>query len=370
MLAKGFSQNNQEISYIAPTYQQARDIAWTMLKREVRPIMVKANESRLAITIRTQEGGESTIDLRGWESIETMRGVRRDFLVVDEVAMMRNFWENWHEVLRPTLTDSKGDGLFISTPKGFNHFYDLYNTIDEDFSSFHFTTYDNPHIPKEEVDKAAEEIPEDRFAQEYMADFRKTEGLVYKEFQRKQHVVDKLPPAFNTVIGGVDFGYTNPWAGLVIGVDKDAAAWVICEEYATGKTNTEIVEKCKIFQNNYKINQWYPDPAEPDRIEEMKRAGLNCREVNKSVVPGIDHIRELLKTKRLKIHESCLNLINEFETYRYADKKPNHNEKEEPVKENDHALDGLRYALFTYSPAKPRRHGVYTFKTDNMGRII
>ncbi|NCU42657.1 MAG: hypothetical protein EOM19_08200, partial [Candidatus Moranbacteria bacterium] len=175
---------NARIAYIAPTYQQARDIAWQMLINELKPIITKLNESRLELEVNNLKKGTSLIQLRGWESIETLRGQAFDFLVIDEVAMMRNFWINWEEVIRPTLTDRKGQVMFISTPKGFNHFYDLYSKEGEDYKSFHFTSYDNPHIPAEEIDTAKEEMTEDRFAQEYLADFRKTEGLVYKEFSR------------------------------------------------------------------------------------------------------------------------------------------------------------------------------------------
>src|SRR6202020_659777 len=96
------------------------------------------NESRLEISLPSLKKGESKVFLRGWESVETLRGQSSDFLVIDEVAMMRNFWINWQEVLRPTLTDRKGCVLFISSPKGFNHFYDLYNLqdTDTDFKSF------------------------------------------------------------------------------------------------------------------------------------------------------------------------------------------------------------------------------------------
>ncbi|NCU42433.1 MAG: hypothetical protein EOM19_07000, partial [Candidatus Moranbacteria bacterium] len=172
------------IAYIAPTYQQARDIAWQLLIKELKSIATKINESRLEIEVENLKKTKSLVQLRGWENIETLRGQAFDFLVIDEVASMRNFNNNWEEIIRPTLTDRKGQTLFISTPKGFNHFYDLCNVQDKDYQFFHFTSYDNPHIPAEEIDKAKEEMTEDRFAQEYLADFRKTEGLVYKEFSR------------------------------------------------------------------------------------------------------------------------------------------------------------------------------------------
>jgi PBSX family phage terminase large subunit len=341
IIAKAIAEGKQKVAYIAPTYQQARDIAWEMLKKVF--IGAEFNESRLEVRI-----ADRTISLRGWESIETLRGQKFDLLIIDEVASMRNFWLHWQEVIRPTLTDTKGKAVFISTPKGFNHFYDLYNleSKDEDYKSFHFTSYDNPHIPSEEIDKAGQELTEDRFAQEYLADFRKTEGLVYKEFNREKHVTETFPETYNDTILGIDFGYTNPAGIVAIGIDGDANYWIKNEWYKTGQTTEQIAEQALV----YKSTKCYPDPAEPDRVEILRRAGLNCREVNKDIVAGIDHVRELFKQGRIHIHPDCKNLIMELETYRYPDKKPDNNEAEKPVKENDHLLDALRYALFTNQP--------------------
>ena len=352
MVACAVLKKDRRIAYIASTYQQARDICWRDLKKITQPIAINTNESRLEVEVKTQEGGTSLIWLRGWESIETLRGQRFDFLVIDEVAMVKNFWENWHEVLRPTLTDTKGEVLFLSTPKGYNHFYDLFQLpkTDKDYKSFHFTSYDNPFVPSEEIDKARKELPDDRFAQEYLADFRKVYGLVYKEFNRDIHVTDIVPTYRTERILGVDFGYTNPTAVLTIDVDPEWNYWVVEEWYRTGKTNIEVVEYCKSKQGN----AVYPDPAEPDRIEEMKRHGLNTREVSKDIEAGIDRVRELFKANRLKIHRSCTNLINELETYSYPERKPDKNEPELPIKENDHACDALRYSLFMNAKSEMR----------------
>lgn len=333
---------NSRICYIAPTYQQSRDIAWEQLKRDYHNVG-KMNESRLEIDIING----SKIQLRGWESIETLRGQKFDLIVLDEIATMRNFWLSWQEVIRPTLTDTKGEALFISTPKGFNHFYDLYNleSKDTDFKSFHFSTYDNNYIPKEEIDKAKKELTEDRFAQEYLADFRKTEGLVYKEFLRAYHVFRNLPSvSMVKTFGGLDFGFTNPVAVLTIKKDKYANYWVTDEWYKTGITDAQIAD----YVSALNWEECYPDPESASGIEELKRRNVNVREVVKnkdSIRNGINTIRELFKANRLKIHESCRNLIWELETYSYPDKKSDHNEEEKPIKENDHALDALRYAL-------------------------
>lgn len=344
MVAKAVYGNDRQICYIAPTYQQARDIAWQELKRVCQPIVNKVNESRLEIIVNTVEGGMSVIMLRGWESIETLRGQKFHFIVVDEIASMRNWQSNWQEVIRPTLTDFRGEALFISTPKGFNHFYDLYNLEhrDSDYKSFHYTTYDNEHVPFDEVEKAKKELTEDRFAQEYMADFRKTQGLVYKEFDRSRHIYTDT--IFNPVevLVGIDWGWTNPAVVLKVVKDTDNNFYITEEWYKTERTTAEIIEIAKSFKGN----RYYPDPAEPDRIEEARRAKLNVREVSKDIEAGISAVQELFKSNRIFIHSSCLNLISELETYSYPDKKPEKNEAELPIKENDHAMDAMRYVLY------------------------
>ena len=342
MIGKAVSANDLNVLYVAPTFQQARDIAWTLLKKIASPVIIKANETQLELLVKTKDGGQSRIFLRGWESIETARGMKLDFLILDEISSYRYFAENWEEVLRACLTDSQAPVMFISTPKGFNHFYDLYQKElkDKDYKSFHFTSYDNPFLIKDELDKAKQEIPEDRFAQEYLADFRKTEGLVYKEFNRQFHIRENTDGRFKEIISGVDFGYTNPSGILKIGIDYDNYFWVLEEFYKTKQTTEGLGQILKDFEPNVV----YPDPAEPDRIETLRQMGFNCREVSKDVDAGIDYVRELLLQGRIRISKNCPNLIREFETYCYEDGK------EKPIKEFDHLLDALKYALYSHRP--------------------
>lgn len=346
MFAIAVAKADARVAYIAPTYQQARDIAWNELKTICQPILISANEGRLEVTIQNQHGGSSQIFLKGWEAVETLRGQYFDFLVLDEISSYRNFWMHWQEVLRPTLTDRMGQVLFISTPKGFNHFYDLFNLErkDKDYKSFHFTSYQNPFIPRGEIDKAKQELTQDRFYQEYMADFRKTEGLVYKEFDRSKHLFETEPTTTFKTIGGVDFGFNNPAAVLSIKKDDDNRYWVTEEWYKRGQTDAQVAD----YVAGLRFNEVYPDPASASGCEELRQRGVNVRDVVKnkdSIRNGINTVREMFKSNRLFIHRDCVNLIMELETYAYPDKKPDHNEEENPIKENDHAVDALRYPL-------------------------
>lgn len=351
---KGYAirKDGQRVLYVAPTLKDAHTLMWDRLRRSLGKAIISSNETRHQIKIRTADGGVSDLFLGSWEIYDSYRGDEFDFIVFDEVQDYKLFWMGWMEAMRPTLTPRQGQALFMGTPKGFNHFYDLYNLQNENgnkaYQSFHFTSYDNPFIPKEEIEEAKSQQTEDRFAQEYLADFRKTEGLVYKEFDRGRHVYSdtQVAPQASDTILGIDFGYTNPSSIIPIRIDSDNHYWITEEWYKTGQTTEQIAEQAKL----YKSTKVYADPAEPDRIEILRRSGLNVREVSKDIVAGVDRVRELFKQNRIHIAPDCKNLIHELETYRYPEKKPDQNEQEKPVKENDHALDALRYALYMTEP--------------------
>lgn len=343
------------IAYIANNYQQARDIMWEFLKKELRGAVIGTNEQRLEIRVRTIKDGESLIVLRGWESVENLRGQAFDFLVLDEVAMMRNFWVNWQEVLRPTLTDRRGQTLFASTPKGFNHFYDLCNLelTDDEFKSFHFSSWDNPHLPQDELEKARETLPPDRFAQEYEASFQKTQGLVYKEFLREKHLYETLPEGTYQKLGAIDPGYRNPAAVLDARWNNEKL-YIEDEWYKRERTDVQIAEYVALC----KFQAVYPDPENAGFIEELRLKRLNVKEVIKgpgSVASGIQSVRELLIRGDLKINKRCVNLIAEFEMYSYEEEVNERNERENPIKANDHALDALRYLVSSLLPLIQRK---------------
>ena len=174
--------------------------------------------------------------------------------------------------------------------------------------------------------------------------------MVYKEFKRELHLTEQKPRTIVKTIVGIDFGHTNPAAVIPIEIDADNHYWIQDEWYKTQQTTEQIAQ----IALSYKSRECYADPAEPDRIQTLNRLGLNCREVSKDIVAGIDKVKELFKQGRIHINPKCVNLIWELETYHYPEKKPEQNEKEVPVKENDHALDALRYCLYTINPITKR----------------
>ncbi len=353
MFAIAVSNENARVPYYAPTRDDARDIMWKPLKDICGPLIVgEPNESRLEINIRNRFGGTSLIVLYGWEAVQERGkgvGVKNNHIFMDEVSKYKNFAFGWEEILSPTLLDLKGGATFISTPNGFNHFYELslMEGSNPDWKYFHFTTYDNPHMDQGEINKKKAEITEDRFAQEYLGEFRKREGLVYKDFSREHHIIKELPEYFECLykLGGVDWGHTHPAAVITIKKDYNGTYFITDEFYEPGHTEEEIVDRVVIGG----FNKVYPDPENASGIEALKKRRVNVRTVNKgagSVVSGISKVQELIKQNRLFVLSNCVNVIREFESYSYPEDK-NNVINERPLKENDDAMDAIRYVLMT-----------------------
>jgi predicted phage terminase large subunit-like protein len=167
------------VFYVAPTQGQARDIMWQTLLELANPVIKSTHINNLHITLING----ATIALKGADRPETMRGVSLKFLVLDEYADMKP--TVWEQILRPALADQKGDAMFIGTPMGRNHFYDLYTYAAHDddptYKAWHFTSYDNPLLDPEEIDVAKKSMSSYAFRQEFMASFEALGSEIFKE---------------------------------------------------------------------------------------------------------------------------------------------------------------------------------------------
>lgn len=292
MVACAYSRAGTEIAYFATTYDQARNIAWRILKDASRPAWSKEpNESRLELFIRTIDGGESRISLRGFENVETVRGQQFDLLVIDEVAQMRNWDYAWQAILEPTLAFRKGKALFISTPNGFNHFKEMYdkgqfpNTI---WKSWRFKSSDNPFLPPERVERARLENSPDYFAQEYEADFTKATGLALKMWDRSINLIEPFDIPTNWPRArGFDYGSSDPTASPRIAVDNEDN-WFVDRCYKD--KNQAIRDHANaILSQDYGLGfiPIYGDPSGDQWEKEFKQHNVIIEPANKEVGQGM-----------------------------------------------------------------------------------
>ena len=179
IIVKALEATKANVFYVAPTQGQARDIMWQSLLDLGQEVIVSAHINNLQIKLING----STISLKGADRPETMRGVSLYYLVMDEYADMKP--EVFEQILRPALADQKGGALFIGTPMGRNHFYELYKYAelgdDESYKAFHFTSYDNELLDADEINLAKKSMSSYAFRQEFMASFEARGSEMFKE---------------------------------------------------------------------------------------------------------------------------------------------------------------------------------------------
>ena len=179
LLINALQATKGHVFYVAPTQGQARDILWNDLLELGQDVITSSHINNLQVKLING----ATISLKGADRPETMRGVSLKYLVMDEYADMKP--EVFEQILRPALTDQKGGALFIGTPMGRNHFYEMFingqSEEDKSFQSWHFTSYDNPLLDPEEIDIAKTNMSSYSFRQEYMASFEAGGSEMFQE---------------------------------------------------------------------------------------------------------------------------------------------------------------------------------------------
>jgi len=170
------------VLYVAPTAGMARTIMWQLLHNLAHEVIEKSNVNDGDIKLING----ATIYVRGADNPDALRGMKLAYVVLDEYASMKPFV--WETIIRGALTDMQGSALFIGTPAGRNHFYDVFiagdesnEKYDDTWKSWQFTTADNELIPPEEIEAARKSLSSFAFKQEYLASFDNAGTDLFKE---------------------------------------------------------------------------------------------------------------------------------------------------------------------------------------------
>jgi hypothetical protein len=179
LLVAALTSKKGETWYIGNTQGQARDNLWNKLLEIGAPVIVSSHVNNLQITLVNGQ----RITLKGSDRPDTLRGSYLNLAVLDEYGTMKP--ETWEEILRPALADLRAPAIFIGTPCGRNHFYELYKYAElsgeAGWRAYHFTTEDNPFIHKDEIAAAKRTMSSFAFKQEFEASFSARESEHFKE---------------------------------------------------------------------------------------------------------------------------------------------------------------------------------------------
>jgi Terminase large subunit, T4likevirus-type, N-terminal len=321
--------------YVAPTYKQAKRVAWRPLKELTRAYWASLpNETDLRIDLMS--GG--TICLRGADNYDSLRGDGLDFLVLDEYASVAK--EAWTEVLRPALADKQGRALFIGTPRGFNHFHDLVERAATltDWKAFHFTTAEGGNVSLEELESAAKEMDQRTYNQEFNATFENLGvGRAYYCFDRGNNVRTLGFSSQVALSWSLDFNI-DPLCSVLAQVQNGVVC--VLEEMILPDSNTlaaceELLRRTAKWNFSYLIQiEVYGDASEPrqtsasrtdwqivkeffGRYRDRFQSTFHVPSSNPLVKDRVNCVNARLRNQagqnRLFVDQNCKHLIKDLE---------------------------------------------------------
>lgn len=279
-------------------------------------------------------------------SADTIRGFAGvSMLVIDEAARVP---DNLYHTVRPMLAASDGKLVCLSTPSGRRGFF-------HDAWAHGGADWHRVEVPAAEVTRiSARFLEEERrchseswFRQEYCCSFESMEGLVYPDFAK--HVAAEPPakPPEGKHVGGIDFGFRNPFAAVWGVVDRDDVLWLTGEHY---RSQQPLSEHARHLPRQV---TWYADPAGASDIAELRCADFVVRQGRNSLRTGITAVTARLHTGRLRVLPgACPNLLREASLYRWSETAK---DDENPVDEHNHALAALRYLISRIDEHKQAR---------------
>lgn len=352
--------------YVTNDYRQAKRNVWDELKRYIpKEIKPQYNNSELSVSL----ANGSKIELIGVENADSLRGAVVHFMILDEYGDFPS--SVWPEVLRPTLSTTGGAVWFIGTPKGYNHFFDLYNLEHPDYTRFNVPSCEvengtvlsttNRYAKKEELQSALDTSSPEAFAQEYMGQFTRKRGAIWPRFRWGIHVSDRRPfdAALNHVCG-IDFGYAigHPTSFSVHEWNGQGDVFT-GDGFLEENLNIEkIDELMRLKTKGLTVSMVYYDPARPDLAEDLKAKGWPMVPAIKDVELGIAKVDEFMAVNpisgapRWTIARHLTAQIKQLEGYEWQEVRGEDGQyKDVPKKDKDDFCDELRYVLYTHTHA-------------------
>ncbi len=303
-----------------------------------------------------------TLGAKDSGAVGIIQGKTFSLAYCDEMTL---YPENVTEMIRSRLSNEYSMLFSSMNPSHPNHiikkWIDLAEKGDPLYYSLHFTVEDNPYLDEDYIRMLRESSSGLFYKRNYLGLWCLAEGAIFDFFDRSVHVVRKPPRAAEYWIAGIDFGTSNAFACVLIGVstgryDQTGVMMWVEKEYffdsrkaGYQKTNFEYAQEVKEFLEPYGVKSLYVDPSSASFKVELRRMGMHPIDANNEVTDGIHFMASQLKSGRLFICHECTNLTREMESYVW-DERASEKGDDEPLKKDDHCIDAVRYAVYTHKP--------------------
>lgn len=261
---------------------------------------------------------KTTIELKGADNEDSLRGVGLDGVGLDECAMIKA--NVWPEIIRPMLADRNGFAVFISTPKGRNWFYDIFTRKDDNWQSWAYPTSVNKYIAQEEINEAKKDMSERLFKQEFMAEFLDDDTGVFKGIRRCVVGELKSPILGRFYVIGVDLAKTEDFTVLTV-IDSVTREVVAIERFQDVMWN---IQKLRIQDLAFKYNNAYcliDSTGVGDPIyEDLSISGISCegyKFTNESKMQLIEQLAITIEQRQITF-PNIDYLVDELRNYEYS----------------------------------------------------
>lgn len=348
-------------AYIAPLYNQAKDIAWAYLKHYAYPLLADSpNESELRVDLLNG----SRIRLYGADNPDRLRGIYLDGVILDEFGDMKP--AIWTDVLRPALSDRKGWATFIGTPKGKNEFWGLYRlsqgfdkdgvfsqSVADEWFSLMLRASETELIDTQELIDARKQMGPDQYEQEYECSFEAAiKGAFFADEMRRaadDGRIGKVPIDRGLQVDTAwDLGVSDStaiWFVQTLGkerriIDFYESSGVGLDHYVQILKDKGYVYRDHYFPHDIAIRELTSGKS---RLDTLKALGITAQVGEQSnVMDGINAVRRMLDQCWFDA-ERCERGIEALKQYRreYDDKLKDW--KQRPLHDwTSHAADALR----------------------------
>lgn len=321
-------------------------------------LMVTANlemeRNNLKDRIITLHNG-SSVRLGSVNQVDSSVGRSYNFIIFDEAALTTEGQDAFEQQLLPTLDLPNSKALFISTPRGkknwfYKYFMRGYSSEHPKWISIRADYLENNRTDDEDIKAARSSMSIAKFKQEFEADFTVSEGQIYNFTLENIQDLSEIPLERLEVFMGIDVGFKDPTACIVVGYDAEKDIYYVLEEYQkVEQTTAKHAAKVKALMEKYNVDTIYIDSAAAQtRFDWAAEHDIATIAAKKSVLDGISHVQKIVEQNRLIVDCNCLDTIAMLSHFRWDDRSILTTEK--PFRDdNIHMADALRYALYSFN---------------------
>jgi len=343
-------QPDHHVLVMAPNYSLSQ-ISWEFQRKLLKKFDIELERANAKDKVLELING-STIRMGSVSQADSVVGRSYDLILFDEAALDDRGEEAFNIQLRPTLDKLNSKVIFISTPRGKNWFWKFYERgFSDDFPewvSIHSDWRENPRVSEKDIEQARKGMSDAEYRQEYLAEFTVKEGKIW--LFAKENVKDiSLSDLGNyDVIAGLDIGFRDATAFVVILVADDVF-YIVDEYQASGKTTAEHGKAIKELIDKWDIDFVYIDSAaQQTKYDLLVNFDIGTINAKKSILDGLGYVASLVENDRVIVDKKCSNVIDTFDNYVWDTRvglikeKPKHDDF-------SHMADAIRYALYSHA---------------------